>query len=184
MNKPFCPVILPPIWGFLRGVTYEKGRFRSFLLACLRHFLADEWERARTERRGGGQPLLPLDAESAESRYRLEPVDSVDPQALYERQWALTMLDRVLKGLEEEFAATGKAEVFSRVEPFLVGEKCGQTYAELALSLGTTEGSLKMTVHRMRQRYRELFREEIAHTVAGPEEIEEEIRYLFSVIGR
>jgi len=94
------------------------------------------------------------------------------------------MLERALKRLQEEFTATGKAEVFSRVEPFLVGEKCGQTYAELALSLGTTEGSLKMTVHRMRQRYRELFREEIAHTVAGPEEIEEEIRYLFSVIGR
>jgi DNA-directed RNA polymerase specialized sigma24 family protein len=169
---------------FLRGVTHAKGRFRSFLLACLKHFLADEWERVRTERRGGGQALLPLDTENAESRYWLEPVDAADPQTLYERQWALTVLDRVLNRLQEEFTAAGRAEVFDRLQPFLVGEKCGQTYAELASSLGSTEGAIKMTVSRMRQRYRNLFREEIAHTVAAPEELEEEIRYLFSVIGR
>ncbi|MHC1765092.1 MAG: RNA polymerase sigma factor [Verrucomicrobiia bacterium] len=169
---------------FLRGVTKAKGHFRSFLLACLKHFLADGWERARTQRRGGGQPLLPLDTEGAESRYRLEPANAADPQAHYERQWALTVLDRVLNRLQEEFAAAGKARMFIRLEPFLVGEKSGQTYAELALSMGTSEAALKMTVHRMRQRYRQLFREEIAQTVAGPEEIEEEIRHLFFVIGR
>jgi len=169
---------------FLRGVTPAKGRFRSFLLACLKHFLVDQSERARTAKRGGGQPLLPLDAAGAESRYRQEPADTADPQTLYERQWALTVLDRVLNRLQAEFAAAGKAAVFEQVQSFLVGDKGGQTYAELASASGTTEGALKMMVCRMRQRYRELFQEEIAHTVAAPDDIEEERRYLFSILAR
>jgi DNA-directed RNA polymerase specialized sigma24 family protein len=167
---------------FLGHVTQDKGRFRSFLLACLNHFLTDEREKDRAEKRGGRQPCCSLDVSAAEARYGLERCDSRAPNTIYERQWALTMLNRVLDALQAEFTAADKARMFDRLEPFLLGDKSGETYAESALILGTTEGAIKMTVHRMRQRYRELFREEIAQTVAAPEEVEEEMRYLFGVI--
>jgi len=161
-----------------------RGRFRSFLLASLEHFLTDEWHKVRTEKRGGGQPLLPLDWAAEEARYRREPADQLDAERLYERRWALTLLDRVLERLRQERGAGDERDTFDQVLPLLVGERGGRTYADVARRLGTTEGALKMTVHRLRQRYRELMRDEIAQTVTTPEEIAEEMHYLRMLLRR
>lgn len=169
---------------FLNRVRPEKGRFRSFLLASLKHFLADEWDKDHAARRGGGQVVLRLDDHEAEARYRVEPTDPLDPETFYEHRWALTLLECVLDRLQAEFAAAGKLESFQQLQPFLLGEKAGTTYADMAARLGSTEGGVTMMVHRMRQRYRALFREEIAHTVASPEETDEEMRHLFSLLAR
>jgi RNA polymerase sigma factor (sigma-70 family) len=167
---------------FLRHVDQERGRFRSFLLACLNHFLADERDKASAEKRGGGQVPFSFDACKAEIRYRSGLTEPSLPSRIYDRQWALTVLDRVLNALHAEFKAAGKGAMFAELQPLLVGEVNEHSYAETALHLGTTVGAVKMTVYRMRQRYRELFREEIAHTVASPAQIQEEMRYLFGVI--
>jgi RNA polymerase sigma factor (sigma-70 family) len=169
---------------FLRNVGPEKGRFRSFLLACLKRFLADEWRKAQASKRGAGRPVLALDELLAERRYQQEPADLADPEALFERRWALTLLDRVLNRLAEEFQAAGKGDTFDRLQPFLVGEKAGETYGEVASALKTTEGSVKMMVLRMRDRYRALFRGEIAQTVARPADVDEEIRHVASILRR
>ena len=169
---------------FLRNVRPDKGLFRSFLLACLKHFLADEWKKAHRAIRGGHQPHLALATQSAEDRYRLEPVDRMDAESLYERRWALTLLERVLERLREQSVAAGKANTFDAMQGFLLGEEGVETYAQTASKLGLTEGAVKMAMHRLRERYRELFREEILQTVADPKEIEEEMRRLFEVISR
>ena len=169
---------------FLRNVAPEKGLFRSFLLACLKHFLADEWKKAHRTIRGGDQPHLALDSQSAEDRYRLEPVDRMDAESLYERRWALTLLERVLARLREQSTATGKEKTFDALQGFLLGEEGVETYAQTAAKLGLTEGAVKVAVHRLREGYRGLFRKEIARTVADPKEIEEEMRHLFAVISR
>jgi RNA polymerase sigma-70 factor (ECF subfamily) len=160
----------------------QRGKFRTFLLGALDHFLANEWHRARTEKRGGGQVVFSLDGVAAERRYLLEPVDLADAACLYERRWALTLLDRVLERLRTEFSATGNQARFDQLQPCLLGDKAGQTYATLAAAWQTTEAAVKMTVSRMRRRYRELFLEEIAQTVSAPEEIQAEVRYLRTVL--
>ena len=170
--------------NFLCGVGPEKGRFRSFLLACLKHFLTDEWERARTAKRGGSAPGFLLDLEAAEDRYRLEPRVEANAESLYERRWALDLLDRVLERLRREAVVSGKAVVFAELEFCLLGERATETYAQLGARLGMSETAVKVTVHRLRQQYRELLREEIAHTVTRPDEIDEEMRYLFEVVSR
>lgn len=164
---------------FLRQVSPEKGRFRSFLLACLRHFLADEWEKIRANKRSGGKPVISLDAMDAEARYRVEPVNAWDAETIFSRRWALTLIGRVLDRLEREFVVQGKESPFERLQTYLLNED-GPTYADLAVELGTTEAAIKMTIYRLRRRFRELFREEVAQTVATPAEIDEEIRYLLS----
>lgn len=164
---------------FLRAVSPDKGRFRSFLLACLKHFLADEWDKIRAEKRWAGKLVISLDAMDAEARFRLEPVDTWDAETIYSRQWTLTLIDRVLARLQQEFVAKNKASAFARLEPYLVDEG-GPTYADLAVQMGTTEAAIKKTVSRLRQRFRELFREEVAQTVTTPAEIDEEIGYLLS----
>jgi len=169
---------------FLSGVGPEKGKFRSFLLACLKHFLADEWKKAHRAIRGGNQPPLALESQGAEGRYRLEPSKSMNAECLYERRWALTLLERVLARLREEWTAAGKQNLFNELECELLGEDRADTYAQIAVRLGLSEGAVKMAVHRLREHYRELFREEIAQTVAEPQEIEEEMRHLFAVITR
>jgi DNA-directed RNA polymerase specialized sigma24 family protein len=169
---------------FLRNVTPGKGLFRSFLLACLKHFLADEWKKAHRAIRGGHQPHLALESQSAEDRYRLEPVDRMDAESLYERRWALTLLENVLKRLREQSVAAGKAKTFDALQGFLLGEEGVETYALTAAKLGLTEGAVKVAIHRLREHYRELFREEIAQTVADPKQIEDEMRHLFEVISR
>ena len=168
---------------FLRGVGPEKGRFRSFLLACLKHFLADQWAKSQTAKRGGEAPLL-FDLEQAEARYQLEARGEAYPENLYERRWALDLLDRVLDRLRQEAVASGREVVFDRLQGCLLGERPNETYAQLGAKLGLSETAVKVTVHRLRQRYRELLREEIAHTVTSPDEFEDELRYLFEVVSR
>jgi RNA polymerase sigma-70 factor (ECF subfamily) len=169
---------------FLDGVGPEKGRFRSFLLACLKHFLVDEWEKARTAKRGGNCPALPLDMEKAEERYRLEARVEANPESLFERRWALELLDRALDRLRHEAVASAKAQVFDELQACLLGERLAETYAQVGSRLGMSETAVKVTVHRLRERYRDLLREEIARTVTHPSEIEEEMRYLFEVVSR
>jgi RNA polymerase sigma-70 factor (ECF subfamily) len=170
--------------NYLADVDRTKGKFRSFLLASLKHFLANEWDRAHAAKRGGGRPVLSLDMQTAETRYRSEPADELTPEKLLERQWALALLDQVLDRLQAEFAADGKLAVFDQLKAFLTEGKGATSYAAIATKLQTTEGAVKVTVHRLRRRYRELLREEISHTVATPVEIEEEIRHLFAAFSR
>jgi len=176
LTQEFFARLLAKHW--LSMADPRRGRFRTFLLAALDHFLANEWDRARCVKRGGGRPVFSIDAPDAEARYRLEPMDCADAGRLYDRRWALTMLDRVLVRLQQEFAAAGRSARFEQLQPLLLGEKTGQTYAALAAAWETTEAAIKMSVSRMRRRYRELFMEEIAQTVSSPEEIEQELGHL------
>ena len=162
----------------LQGVTREKGKFRTFLLVALRRFLVNQWTRGQAQKRGGGCVHVPLQGHSAETRYLAEPADRLTADKLYERRWALTLLDRVLERLRQEFVAAGKAALFEQVKGSLMAGKGAIPHSEAAAALGMSEGAVKVAVHRLRGRFRELFREEVAHTVAGPEEIEEEIRHL------
>jgi RNA polymerase sigma factor (sigma-70 family) len=169
---------------FLTGVGPEKGRFRSFLLACLKHFLADEWDKARTAKRGGDSSEKPLDLKPAEERYCLEARIEANPESLYERRWALDLLDHVLDRLRHEAMVSGREMVFDQLQGCLLGERSGETYAQMGARLGLRETAVKVIVHRLRRRYRDLLREEIAHTVTRPEEIEEEMRFLSEVVSR
>ncbi len=162
----------------LAGLRPEKGRFRAFLLASLKHFLADQRDRERAQKRGGGVPVLSLDDLTAEARYQLEPRDELTPDRAFERRWAYTLLEQVLVLLRGEFVLADKGPLFEALRPFLVGEAQGVSYSEVAARLGLTEAAAKMTVTRMRRRYRELLRAEVAHTVADPREIDEELRQL------
>jgi RNA polymerase sigma-70 factor (ECF subfamily) len=168
--------------NYLADVQREKGRFRSFLLASLKHFLANEWDRERALKRGGGQRLIALDDDSAESRYKLEPKDDLSADKIYERRWALTLLDQVLSRLRSEFEADGKLQEFEVLKQYLSAGRTSVSYALAAERLGTTEGAVKVAVHRLRKRYRELLRAEIGQTVATASEIEAEIRYLFAAL--
>ena len=168
---------------FLRNVAPAKGRFRSFLLVSLKRFMTAEWRKEHALKRGGEQRAWSLDQQDAESRYLLEPADLADPEKLYERRWALTLLDRVLERLEAEAAGAGKLALFAQLQPFLTGDRDGPTYTQIAQAFGTTEGAIKMSVRRMRERLRALFREEIAHTVASEAEAKEEIRNLLVILG-
>ena len=168
---------------YLGDVDCSQGKFRSFLLVALKHFLSKEWARAKTLKRGGGQTLVSLDALSAEDRYRREPEDNATPERLFERRWALTLLDQVLTTLSEEYETTGKRAMFEQLQGCLTGDSHLLPYAELAVRLDMTEGAVKVAVHRLRLRYRGALREEIAQTVADPAEIDDEIRQLFSALG-
>lgn len=162
----------------------QKGRFRAFLLASLKNFLCDEWDRSRAKKRGGGLQFLSLQAEKGEEVYALEPPDPMTPDQIYERRWALTLLNNVVTGLRAEFVREGKGELFDALSPCLVGERSTLPYGELAARLGMSEGGIKSAVHRLRRRYRELLRREITSTVASPEEIDEELRDLLRVLAR
>ena len=165
-------------------VDRAKGRFRSFLLAGLNYFLADAHDRVSAQKRGGGQSALSFDAQTAEQRYRLETVDDLSPDKLFERQWALALLDQVLARLEKEFCETGKAGLFQQLRVFLVASRGEVSYGEVAAELGLTGEAVKKAVHRMRYRYYALFREAIAQTVADPAEVADEMRYLCAVMAR
>ena len=166
------------------GVSAERGKFRSFLLASLNYYAADQRDKSGAARRGGGRTFIELDALDAEERYRLEPADEQSAERIYERRWALTVLDEVMSRLRTEFAEAHKAELFHRLGHFLQGDKSHGTYAEVAAEFGLSESAIKMAVSRLRQRYRELFRAIIAETVADPSEVEAELRHLFAVISR
>ncbi len=164
----------------LDSVHPAKGRFRSFLLASLNHFLANEWDKARTLKRGGGQPAISLD--TAETRYRAEPREDMSPDRIFERQWARTLLAQVAARLREDYQTAGKGPLFNVLQVYLSGEKGLTPYRETAGQLGLGLDALKKAVERLRRRYGELLREEIAHTVSDPAEVDEEIRYLRSVV--
>ena len=168
----------------LKQIAPEGGRFRSYLLTALKHFLTDEWEKGQAQKRGGGQRILSIDEQTAENRYKIEPVDTLDPERLFERRWAMTLLETTLARLEEEYRASGKAEWFSQLRDVLLEEANAPGYAEIASRLGASEGAVKVAVHRMRKSFRRLLREEIADTVAGPEEVDEEIRHLFAALSQ
>jgi len=167
---------------YLADVARDKGRFRSFLLASLKHFLANEWDKARAQKRGGGHSFIRLDDASAESRYKLEPRDEASADKLFERRWALTLLERVLTRLREEHAAADKAKQFDALKSFIGGERGAEGYTSVGAALGMSEANVKVTVHRLRKRYRDLLRDEIAQTVGSEAEIEGEIRHLFSAL--
>ena len=167
----------------LAGADASRGRFRSFLLASLKHFLANEWDKARAQKRGGGQIPIPIDPAVAETSCAgFEPADPATAEKLYERRWALTLLDRVLRRLREEYAASGREKLFEQLKPTLTEASRSVRYAEMATRLGTTEGAVKVAVHRLRQQYRELLRAEIAATVGTPDEVEDELRNLFAAL--
>jgi DNA-directed RNA polymerase specialized sigma24 family protein len=157
--------------NYVGSATAERGRFRAFLLTSLKHFLSKEWERAKAQKRGGGRAPIPLDFESADSQFRIEPEGGLTAEQIYDREWAVALLGRIMHRLEAESVQAGKAKQFEAVKGFLIGEHAGSTYLDVAVTLGMTEAAVKMVTHRMRQRYRELLRAEIAETVTGPEEV-------------
>jgi len=165
----------------LAAVDRAKGKFRSFLLAAIQHYLANEWDRAHTQKRGGGVTVLSIDDAEAERRYHEEPAEQITADQLFDRRWALTLLDQVLKRLGNEMQREGKAAHFDALKFCLTGER-GAAYEEIASRLGTTEGALKVAVHRLRDRYRALLRAEIAETVGSEAEVDEELRQLFSAL--
>lgn len=167
---------------YLQDVDRQRGKFRSFLLASLKHYLANQREHARAQKRGGGRPCLSLDFEDAETRYRLEPADTMTPERLFERRWALTLLEQTVKRLEQEFRDAGKNDLFESLKPFLTADSDAPSQREVAARLGMSEGAVKAAAHRLRNRYRAVLREEIAQTVAGPEEVAQELNDLFKSI--
>jgi DNA-directed RNA polymerase specialized sigma24 family protein len=168
--------------NYLRAADRERGRFRSFLLTALRHFLAHEWEKARAAKRGGGQVLLPLDEATAESCYQGELANSESPEILFDRAWALRVFEQALKALRQEFADRGKLDQFEQLKSYLTEEPGPGAYANLGAELQLSPNAVAVTVHRLRQRYGELVREAVAHTVAQPSLVEEELRYLISLV--
>jgi RNA polymerase sigma-70 factor (ECF subfamily) len=167
---------------YLDEVDRSKGRFRSFLLASLKHFLANEWDRRHARKRGGAHTHIAIDAHSAETRYGLEPAHTESADRIFERRWALTLLDQVLARLRDEHTAAGKLDQFDQLKIGLTADKRSVPYAELGRRIGLSEGAIKVAVHRLRQRYRELLRAEIAQTVASPADVEREIRHLFTAL--
>jgi RNA polymerase sigma-70 factor (ECF subfamily) len=209
--ETLCRVYWPPLYAFIRRrghspeeaqdltqeffarllkrndlatTSPEKGRFRSFLLAVLKNFLINEWHRQQCQRRGGGQVTISLDAESVEARYAIELVETATPESVFERHWAFTVLAQTMKRLREEYANAGKSDLFELLKETLSGQKRTTPRAELAARCGISVGAVDVAVHRLRRRYGELLREEIAHTVSQPGEVEEEIRHLKAVLGR
>jgi RNA polymerase sigma-70 factor (ECF subfamily) len=165
---------------YLAGIHREGGRFRSFLLAALKGFLANEWDRAHAQKRGGGLSWVSIDAAAAETRFAREPADELTPERIFERQWAQALLSQVLTRLRAEYVAAGKQKLFEQISASLSQPRGAVPYAEIAGGLGMTEAAVKMAVQRLRGRYRELLRAEIAETVADAGEIEAEIRHLFA----
>jgi RNA polymerase sigma-70 factor (ECF subfamily) len=161
----------------LARITREKGKFRSFLLTALKNFLVDEWKKSRREKRGGGR-VISLDAEDAERRFALEPVEELTPEKVFEQNWALALLDTVYEQLRREYAAAAKSEVFAELKFCLTGDRNAVPYSELGKRLKIPENTVKTLVHRLRQRYRELLRLEVSNTVEHPDEVEEELRFL------
>jgi RNA polymerase sigma-70 factor (ECF subfamily) len=167
----------------LELVDRTKGKFRSFLVAACVHFLANERDRARAIKRGGGRVFVPIDPQAAEGRYNREPADTMTAERLFERRWALTLLDQVLARLRREYEVGAKSRLFDAMKGFLLQVPDGdRRYRESAERLHMTEGAFKVAVHRLRQRYREMLREEIGRTVHDPEHIDEEIRSLFAAL--
>jgi RNA polymerase sigma factor (sigma-70 family) len=167
---------------YLKLARRERGRFRSFLLKSLKHFLINEWKRGQSQKRGGGREIFSLDDEAAERSYRQQPADQLTPESLYDKLWAMTLLERAMERLAANYAGTGKQEVFDRLKPLLLTEGSNEAYRDAGGPLGLSEGAVKVAVHRLRQRFREEVRAEIAQTVATPSEVDGELRCLMAAM--
>ncbi len=168
--------------NYVRSAERERGRFRTFLLTALKNFLINDWKQANRQKRGSGQATISFDELLAESRFAAEPAVAQPPDLHYDRVWAANLMERALAALHAEFEKAGKQDLFERLKVFVWGEKNALSYAEMATQLGMTAGAVKVAVHRLRQRYGQLLRAEVANTVATPLEVEEELRYLVAVI--
>jgi len=204
-----CQTYWPPLYAYLRRFGYSpeeaqdltqdffahflqgncfsraeprRGRFRSFLLTCLQHYTRDLHDWRSAAKRGGGEPVLSLDRERAERGYAAEPMEQSTPERVFEKRWATTLLENVLNHLGAEFARTGKREFFDQLKGFVWGEQGTTPVRQISTDFGVSESAVRVTVHRLRQRFRELLRLEIAHTVTEPAEIDGEIRYLAQVL--
>jgi len=167
---------------YLDDVDQSKGKFRSFLLTSMTHFLLNEIDKNKAQKRGGGHKLISIDAELAEKRYSLEPSHDLSADKLFERNWALTLLDNVLNNLRGEYVEGGKELLFEQLKEVLTSGKTSRTYAEIATQLEMTEPAIKVAVHRLRTRYRKLIRAEIANTVSSPDDVDDELKHLFAVL--
>ena len=166
----------------LQAADRERGRFRSFLLASMKNFLANEWRRAATQKRGSKRSVISLDFDDGENRYRLEPSHDATPDRIFERQWALTLLEQTLTKLRGEFDGNGKLDLFDRLKMFLGGKEPTVSYREVGDQLEMSEGAVKVAIHRMRRRYRALLREEIRQTIGAAESVDQELRQLFATL--
>ncbi len=181
ITQDFFARLLEKNW--LASITREGGRFRSLLLTAVKHFLLNARDYARTQKRGGGQPLLSINDESPERRYQAEPVERVTPELLFERRWALQILEKVLERLRQEYDRTEKADLFQELKIFLSGSAGAVSHAEIAAKYEISVSAVGVAVHRLRRRYGELLRQEIARTVNDPPEVDEEIRHLIALLG-
>jgi DNA-directed RNA polymerase specialized sigma24 family protein len=168
--------------GALRIADRTRGRFRSFLLASLNHYCANTRDRDRAQKRGGGAPQISLDRTTAEDRYLCEPADHTTPETVFDRHWALTVLDRVFRRLRADMHAEGRGELFEHLKVYLTGEAGSVLYSTVGLTLGMSEGAVKVAVHRMRRRYRDLLHQEIAQTVVTADDVELELQYLIAAL--
>jgi RNA polymerase sigma-70 factor (ECF subfamily) len=180
LTQGFFAVLLEK--EYLRVADSARGKFRPFLLTAFQHYISKEHARARAQKRGGTCRHLSLDFEAGESRYTHEPAHLATPETIYQRRWAILLLDRVLSSLREDYARMGKEMLFDRLRIFLTGEQTNRPYAEVAAELEMTEGALKVAIHRLRRRYREILRAEIAQTVERPDDVDDELRQLFDAV--
>lgn len=182
LTQEFFARLLEKKW--IADADQSRGRFRSYLLMVLKRFLTVEWHRANAQKRAGNRHCLPLPLDTAETRYLREPADTSTPEQAFERQWALTLLETVLHQLRLEYEKDGKGRLFETFKPCLLGSRESQPYVALAASLDMSEGAVKVAVHRLRERYRNRLKAEIAHTVASPADVDNEMRHLFRVLNR
>jgi RNA polymerase sigma-70 factor (ECF subfamily) len=167
---------------YIKAADREKGRFRTFLLVALQRFLANDWDRARAQKRGGRSEHVSLDTSSAETQYQVEVASAVSPEQIYDRRWALALLGKTMARLRAEFVASGKQDEFDQIKECLTADRGSLDYGALAERTGQSEGTLRVGIHRLRKRFREIFREEVAQTVATPTEIDAEMRHLMTAL--
>ncbi len=168
--------------NYVGSATPDRGRFRAFLLTAFKHFLSKEWQKAKAQKRGGGRAPIPLDFESADSSIRIEPASGLTAEQFYDQQWAIALLGQIMERLAAEFEQSGKTKLFEELKGFIIGDHAGATYRQVAEKLNMTEAAAKKAGSRLRRRYRELLREEIAQTVEEPAEVDDEIRNLFTTL--
>lgn len=182
LTQEFFARVLSKRNSLLEKVERERGKFRWFLLGAVRHFLANERAKERAAKRGGGKEHIRLDEVEAEKRYALEPRDELTPERLFEHTWAMTILDRVTEQLREHYVQAGKERIYEQLKAFLPGSHEKRSYADVAEYLGCPEGTVRVQVHRFKDLFRRFLRTEVAHTVEGPAEIDEELRHLIGAI--